>query len=167
MSPSGAGNRSFNKLIKILERNTTHIVGVLKRKGDGFYLVPDSSKISHKVDVDDRKMMDAKAGQLVNAEIIEYPTFRQNTLVQICEVLGNPEDPGMEIKVALNRHGILEGWTDEEFDHAEACGTEVSEQDKLGRADYRDLSFRPLMALMHEILMTPSIASAKPRVSGA
>jgi len=141
MSPSGSGNRSFNKLIKILERNTTQIVGILKRKGDDFYLVPDSSKISHKVDVDDRKMMDAKAGQLVNTDIMEYPTFRQNTLVQICEVLGHPEDPGMEITVALHRHGLVEGWTDEEFDHAEACGTEVAEQDKLGRADYRDLSF--------------------------
>jgi len=140
-SPSGSGNRSFNKLIKILERNTTQIVGILKRKGDDFYLVPDSSKISHKVDVDDRKMMDAKAGQLVNTDIMEYPTFRQNTLVQICEVLGHPEDPGMEITVALHRHGLVEGWTDEEFDHAEACGTEVAEQDKLGRADYRDLSF--------------------------
>lgn len=141
MSPSGSGNRSFNKLIKILERNTTHIAGILKRKGDNVYLVPDSSKISHKVDVDDRKMMDAKAGQLVNAEIIEYPTFRQNTLVQITEVLGDPQDPGMEIKVALLRHGILEGWTDEEFDHAESFGDEVAEKDKLGRADYRDLSF--------------------------
>ena len=141
MSPSGSGNRSFNKLIKILERNTTQIVGILKRKGDDFYLVPDSSKISHKVDVDDRKLMDAQAGQLVNTDIVEYPTFRQNTLVKIAEVLGHPEDPGMEITVALHRHGLLEGWTDEEFDHAEACGSEVAEQDKVGRADYRDLSF--------------------------
>ena len=141
MSPSGSGNRSFNKLIKVLERNTTQIVGTLKRKGDDFYLVPDSSKISHKIDVDDRKMMDAKAGQLVNTDITEYPTFRQNTLVQIAEVLGQPEDPGMEITVALHRHGLVEGWTDEEFDHAEACGSEVAEEDKVGRADYRDLSF--------------------------
>lgn len=141
MSPSGSGQRSFNKLIKILERHTTHIVGVLKRKGDHFYLQPESSKISHKVDVDNHKMMGAKAGQLVNAEIVEYPTFRQHTLVEITNVLGNPEDPGMEITVALHRHGLLEGWTDEEFDHAEACGTEVSEQDKIGRVDYRDLSF--------------------------
>ena len=141
MSPSGSGNRSFNKLIKVLERNTTQIVGILKRKGEDFYLVPDSSKISHKVDVDDRKMMDAKAGQLVNTDITEYPTFRQNTLVKICEVLGHPEDPGMEITVALHRHGLVEGWTDEEFDHAEACGSEVAEEDKVGRADYRDLSF--------------------------
>ena len=141
MSPSGSGNRSFNKLIKILERNTTHIVGVLKRKGDNFYIVPESSKVSHKVDLDDRKMLGAKAGQLVNTEILEYPSYRQNTLVQIIEVLGHPEDPGMEIKVALHRHGILEGWTDEEFDHAEDCGSEVTEEDKLGRVDYRDLSF--------------------------
>jgi ribonuclease R len=141
MSPSGSGNRSFNKLIKILERNTTHIVGELKRKGDMFYIVPESSKISHKIDLDDRKMLDAKVGELVNTEILEYPTFRQNTLVKIIDVLGHPQDPGMEIKVALHRHGILEGWTDEEFDHAESFGTEVAEVDKLGRADYRDLSF--------------------------
>ena len=145
MSPSGphskSGSRSFNKLIKVLERNTTQIVGILKRKGDDFYLLPDSSKILHKVEVDDRKMMDAKAGQLVNTDITEYPTFRQNTLVQIAEVLGHPEDPGIEITVALHRHGLVEGWTDEEFDHAEAFGAEVAEEDKVGRADYRNLSF--------------------------
>lgn len=141
MSPSGSGPRSSNKLIKILERNTTHIVGELKRKGDNFYLVPESSKISLKVDLDQSNMMGAKAGQLVNAEILEYPTYRQNTFAQIIEVLGDPQDPGMEITVALHRHGILEGWTDEEFDYAENFGTEVAEKDKLGRKDYRDLSF--------------------------
>ena len=141
MSPSSAGQRSFNKLIKVLERKTTHIVGELKRKGENYYLVPESSKLALKIDVDQQHMVDAKAGQLVNTEILEYPIFRQNTLVQIIEVLGDPEDPGMEITVALHRHGLLEGWTDEEFDHAEAFGSEVAEEDKLGRADYRDLSF--------------------------
>lgn len=145
MSPSGSGQRSFNKLIKILERKTTHIVGELKRKGNNYYLVPESSKISHKVDVDSCLMMDAKPGQLVNTVILEYPGFvkgqQQTTFVKITEVLGNPQDPGMEIQVALHRHGILEGWTDEEFDHADDLGTEVAEKDKLGRADYRHLSF--------------------------
>ena len=145
MSPSSShsrsGQRSVNKLIKILERKTTHIVGELKCKGGIFYLVPESSKFPHKIDVDDRNMMGAKVGQLINSEIIEYPTFRQNTLVQITEVLGHYEDPGMEITVALHRHGLVEGWTDEEFDRAEACGNEVTEHDKLGRVDYRHLSF--------------------------
>ncbi len=141
MSPSAAGQRSFNKLIKVVQRNTTHIVGELKRKGGDYYLIPDSSKISLKIDVDSRQLMDAKVGQVVNAEILEYPTFRQTTLVQVTEVLGNPQDPGMEITVALHRHGILDGWTDEEFDLAESFGNEVAEKDKLGRTDYRHLSF--------------------------
>lgn len=141
MSPSAAGQRSFNKLIKVVQRNTTHIVGELKRKGSDYYLIPDCSKISLKIDVDERQLMDAKVGQLVNAEIIEYPTFRQTTLVQVSEVLGNPQDPGMEITVALHRHGILDGWTDEEFDLAESFGDDVAEKDKLGRIDYRHLSF--------------------------
>lgn len=141
MSPSDAGQRSFNKLIKVLERKTTHIVGELKRKGGDYYLIPDNNKISFKVDVDSGQLMDAKVGQLVSAEIIEYPTFRQTTLVQVTEVLGNPQDPGMEIKVALHRHGILDGWTDEEFDLAESFGDDVAEKDKVGRVDYRHLSF--------------------------
>jgi ribonuclease R len=141
MSPSDRGQRSFNKLIKVLERKTTHIVGELKRKGDSFYLVPDSNKLALKIDVDQQHMMNAEAGQLVNTEILEYPTYRQNTFVQIIEVLGNPQDPGMEIKVALHRHGIIEGWTDEEFDHADDLGHEVAEEDKLGRTDFRDLPF--------------------------
>jgi ribonuclease R len=140
-SHPGSGQRSFNKLIKILERKTTHIVGELKRKGSDYYLIPDSSKISLKIDVDSRQLMDAKVGQYVSAEIIEYPSYRQTTLVQVTDVLGNPQDPGMEIKVALHRHGILDGWTDEEFDLAESFGDEVAEKDKLGRVDYRHLSF--------------------------
>ncbi len=145
MSPSEAGQRSFNKLIKVLERKTTHVVGELKRKGSDYYLVPDCSKISHKINVDSRQLMDAKVGQYVSAEILEYPGykkgFQQTTLVQVTEVLGNPQDPGMEIKVALHRHGILDGWTDEEFDLAESYGDDVAAKDKLGRVDYRHLSF--------------------------
>lgn len=145
MSPSEAGQRSFNKLIKVLERKTTHIVGELKRKGSDYFLIPDCSKISFNIDVDERHLMGAKEGQYVSAEIIEYPGygkgFRQTTLVQVTDVLGNPQDPGMEIKVALHRHGILDGWTDEEFDLAESFGDAVAEKDKLGRVDYRLLSF--------------------------
>ena len=141
MAPASAGRRGQNKLIKVIERKTTHIVGELKRKGNHYFLLPENSKISQKVDVDNNALLDAKIGQYVNAEIIEYPTYRQTTLVQITEVLGHPQDPGMEIKVALRRHGIASDWDDELLDHADKLGTKVAEKDKAARADYRDLPF--------------------------
>ena len=133
--------RTFNKLTKIVERKATHIVGQLKRKGEQFYLLPDSSKILHKVDVDSRNLMNARAGQYVNAKIVSYPNHRQNTLVQITEVLGNPQEAGMEIKLALCRHGISSQWEDALVDHAATLGDQVAEADKVSRSDYRDLPF--------------------------
>jgi ribonuclease R len=141
MTPASAGRRGQNKLIKVIERKTTHIVGELKRKGNYYFLLPENSKISQKVDVDNNALLDANIGEYVNAEIIEYPSYRQTTLVQITEVLGHPQDPGMEIKVALRRHGIASDWDDELLVHADKLGTKVAEKDKAMREDYRDLPF--------------------------
>ena len=141
VEPSSDRNRTFNKLINIVERKTTHIVGQLKRRGDAFYLLPDSRNISHKVDVDNRFLLNAKSGQVVNTTIVEYPNHRKNTLVKITDVLGNPQDTGMEIKIALCRHNISEQWDDALLDQAAAQGAHVSEKDKVSRVDYRDLPF--------------------------
>jgi ribonuclease R len=141
MAPVSAGRRGQHKLIKVIERKTTHIVGELKRKGNHYFLIPENCKITHKVDVDNQQLLNAKVGQYVNAEIIKYPSYRQATFVQITEVLGHPQDPGMEIKVALRRHGISADWDSELLAQADKLGTKVAEKDKVSRADYRDLPF--------------------------
>ncbi len=138
---SSNSNRTFNKLINIVERKTTHIVGQIKRSGDAFYLLPDSRKVLHKVDVDSRSLLNATSGQYVNTMIVEYPNHRKNTLVKVTDVLGNPQDTGMEIKKALCRHNISGQWGDALLEHVEAQGTHVSETDKVSRVDYRDLPF--------------------------
>ncbi|OUS03798.1 ribonuclease R [Gammaproteobacteria bacterium 42_54_T18] len=141
VEPSSDRNRTFNKLINIVERKTTHIVGQLKRSGDAFYLLPDSRKVLHKVDVDSHFLLNAKPGQYVNTTIVEYPNHRKNTLVKVTGVLGNPQDTGMGIKKALCRHNISGQWNDALIDQAEAKGRQVSESDKMSRIDYRDLPF--------------------------
>lgn len=141
VEPSSERSRSTNKLIKIVERKTTQIVGQLKRKGDTFYLIPDSSKVLHKVDVDNRFLLNAKVGQYVNTSIIDYPNHRKNTLVKITEVLGHPQDTGMEIKLALCRHDISDQWSNALMDHTATLGNQVADKDKVARVDYRDLPF--------------------------
>ena len=131
----------FHKLIKIVERKTTKIVGQLKRKGNQFYLIPDSNKIAHKVDVDGSALLNATSGQFVNTTIVDYPNHRHNTLVKVIEVLGNAHDANMDIKRALSRHDISGQWDEALIHQAEKLGREVCAQDKADRADYRHLPF--------------------------
>ncbi|MBU2863361.1 ribonuclease R [Reinekea forsetii] len=141
IEPGRGEKRSFNNLIKVVERKTTHIAGLLTRQGKNYFLTADSNKISQEIQVDHQQLLKAKAGQYVNAEITDYPTYRKPTQVKITEVLGFPQETGMETKLALRRHGINELWTDELVSHAKKIGNQVAEKDKAGRVDYRELPF--------------------------
>jgi ribonuclease R len=62
-------------------------------------------------------------------------------LVKVTEVLGHSEDAGIEIKLALKRHGLSDDWEPAVLAHAESLGVQVSEADKQGRTDYRQIPF--------------------------
>lgn len=133
--------RSNNKLIKIIERKTTHLAGILKRQGNDFVLVADSTKSPQKVHVAQCQQTNSSVGQYVNTKITQYPNYKQATQVQITEVLGFPHSAGIETKLALLRHGVDAKWSNNLLTQADALGKEVAEQDKLNRIDYRLFPF--------------------------
>lgn len=141
IEPDKNAKRAYNNLVKVLERNTTQIVGVLQREGKSYFLLPDDTKVSQHIEVDESKLCDARVGQYVTAKITSYPNFRQDTQVEIIEVLGDPSDAGIESKLALHRHGISGLWNKSLLEKASTHGTQVAEADKASRVDYRKLPF--------------------------
>ena len=141
IEPAKHAKRSFNTLIKITKRNTTHIVGLLKREGKRYILLPENIKMSQKLYLDESDLCSAQVGQYVNTVITSYPTFRQNTQIQIIEVLGHEKDAGIQSKLALHRHGISSEWDNTLLQKAKALGTQVSQADKALRLDYRSFPF--------------------------
>ena len=141
IEPAKNAKRAYTTLIKVLERNTTHIVGLLKRDGKRYVLQPDSTKVTHTINVDESMLGDARVGQYVNTIIVNYPHFRQETQVNVVEVIGNPSDAGIQSKLALYRHGISGQWTNALLEKARSHGTVVSDKDKAMRVDYRSLPF--------------------------
>lgn len=141
IEPTREAKRSFNSLIKVVKRKTTQVAGLLTRQGKNYFLTADSNKISQEIQVDNQQLLKAKVGQYVNTEITDYPTFRKPTQVKIIEVLGFPQETGMEAKLALRRHGINDSWTNELVTQAQNIGSQVAEKDKVSRVDYRDLPF--------------------------
>lgn len=136
-----AHRQSNHKLIKIVERNTSSLVGVLKKEAAGYFLEPVNTKILQRIELDATGLKQADIDCFVEADIQHYPNYRQGTLAQVTRVLGHPDDAGVEIKVALRRFGIDDRWCDEQLNHSAQLGEHVSEADKAGREDLRQLPF--------------------------
>ncbi|WP_158768598.1 ribonuclease R [Paraglaciecola sp. L1A13] len=141
IEPGKNAKRAYSNLLKVLQRNTTHIVGTLVREGEHYFLLPDDIKLAQNINVEQSTLKQAQVGQYVNARITHYPNFRQNTQVEIIEVIGNATDAGIESKLALHRHGISDQWDKTLLDKANAHGCVVSQADKAQRIDYRSLPF--------------------------
>ena len=59
-----------------------------------------------------------QSGQIVTAEITDYPTRQLGAKGRISEILGDHLDPGLEIDVAIRSHGIPWEWPEEVLDEA-------------------------------------------------
>ncbi len=112
--------RSNHRFIKIVERKTTHIVGLLKRKGSKLYLLPENSKLTQTIYVTPNELVAKNVGKLVHCKINTYPDYRQPTTVEVGEVLGRPGEAGIEVKLSLRRHGINDKWDKDVLDAASA-----------------------------------------------
>jgi ribonuclease R len=133
--------RKEGKVVEVLVRNTTEVVGrYIEESGIGA-VIPDNARVNHDILIPPRDKGDAQSGQIVSAEITDYPTRKLGAKGRIIEVLGEHMDPGMEIDVAIRSHGIPHVWPEAVLQEAAALEDEPSEADKQGRMDLRTFPF--------------------------
>ncbi|WP_411994793.1 ribonuclease R [Agarivorans sp. DSG3-1] len=141
--PNGFNNRGREeaRVVKIIEKNTQHIIGRFVEQDGRYSVQPDNQRITQIIDVPAAQTLGASNGQYVSAELISYPHKRDNAIAHISEVIGDPNAPGMEINVAIRTHQIPFEWPEEALAQAAKLAPEVAEQDKLHRVDLRDTPF--------------------------
>ena len=135
----GFRGRKEGSIVEILARNTTQLVGRYRVERGVHYVKPDNPRIVQDLIVPPDQTRGATSGQLVVAEIIEYPERDNLAIGSIVEVLGDHLAPGMEIDVAIRSHGIPHIWPSAVEHMAKALPSEVTEPDKAGRFDLRKL----------------------------
>jgi ribonuclease R len=133
--------RLEGQIAKVLEHNTTHIVGRYFEQAGGGIVRPDSKRVSHEVIIAGKDRNGAKHDQFVNVEIIQQPRPGEMITGRVTEVLGNNLAPGMEIEVAIRSHDIPNTWPEELLEELKSIPEEVIEKDKKKRIDLRDLPF--------------------------
>ncbi len=129
--------RREGRIVEVLERNTTHVVGRLIEDAGVYVVVPDFKRIGKDILIPPEELNGAESGQMVSAELLEQPSKHRPPVGRIAEILGDHMAPGMETDVAIRTHGIPAEWPQEVIDEAERLPDEVREKDLQGRRDLR------------------------------
>ena len=133
--------RQEASVVKILEHNTTTLVGCLNFSEGHYFIQSANTRIANEVSVPDELLKGATEGQYVVVKILDYPTHQYNARGEVIEVLGDAMTPGMEIDVTIRAHDIPHLWPEEVIKAAESLGDEVKDEDKHHRVDLRHLPF--------------------------
>ncbi len=133
--------RREGKIVEVLKRANTEIVGRYYEEGGIGAVIPDNPRINHDVLIPPNAKNGARHGQIVVAELTSYPSRQLGAKGRVTEVLGEHLDPGLEIDVAIRSHGIPHEWNEAVLKEAAALADQPSEADKRGRVDLRDLAF--------------------------
>src|SRR5512139_3208973 len=98
--------RPEGKIVEVLERGLTKVVGrYYEEHGVGF-LVAENRRINQDILIPREYAANAKSAQVVTAEIVAWPTKHSEAIGRIVEVLGDFTGPGMEIEIALRKHDL-------------------------------------------------------------
>lgn len=131
------GKRQEAKIVEVLERANTEIVGTFEYSGKGFgFVVPDNERIARDVFVEKGNFLDASDGMKVVVKLTKYHDNRNPEGI-ITELLGMPDDPGVDILSLIKAYGLPLEFEKNVLDMAQRVAKPVSEADMSGREDFR------------------------------
>ncbi|NWF75934.1 MAG: ribonuclease R [Nitrospirae bacterium] len=94
------------QIIRILERAYTRIAGKFEVTKTGFYVKPKDKSIHFDIHIPDKEKGNAKNGDMVIAEIINYPTDRKPLSGRIVKILEKPENPKADVEAIIDEFNL-------------------------------------------------------------
>ena len=133
------GPRKEAKIVRILSRNTTELLGVYQQcEGYGF-VIPNNKKIADDIFIPKGAGNGAVTGSIVSVVLDNYGTKAKSPEGRVDEVIGHIDDPGSDILQVVRSYGIPVDFPDDVEEQLKSIPDEVSEEEKVGRRDMRDL----------------------------
>jgi len=131
------GARREGKVIRVLERANTQVVGTFTKYRDHAFVTPADKRFPQDIFVSLENMLDAHDGYMVVVDITSFPTTTRGPEGKIVEVLGHPDAPGIDILAVVKKYGLPEEFPEDVMLAAENIPLELSEADYAGRRDLR------------------------------
>jgi ribonuclease R len=131
------------RVVQIVERGRTSIVGDLRREGRNFFVAPDDPRFVFEIAVPDPARSAVKPaphpGDKVVVKLGEWRRREQPLVGEITERLGRTHEPRAELLGIFIKHGLEPNFPADVEREAQAIPDRVSAKDTEGRVDYRQI----------------------------
>ena len=137
--PGQRGKRQEAAVVRILEHGTKTLVGTYDNAGNFGFVIPDNTKIGTDVFVPKERSMGAVSGHKVVVELTSYGDESHRPEGRVTEILGHANDPGVDVMSVVRGFGLTTEFGEKVMNQAQRVPEEVTEADRAGRMDLRDL----------------------------
>lgn len=132
-------NRPEGRVTEIIERSSNPIIGRLLQESGVWLVAPEDKRYGQDVLIPKGATGTAKSGQIVVVQLTEPPALFGQPVGRVKEVLGEIDDPGMEIEIAVRKYGVPHAFSDAALALARTLPDTVRPADKKHRVDISDV----------------------------
>lgn len=137
--PVRRGQRPEAKIVAIVNRAVTQVVGTYQEHENFGFVTPDCSLPLPDVFIPREGQKNAADGVRVVAQITDYGDGKRSPQGRITEILGFSGDPGVDVLSVVRSFELPEAFPEKTRNQAERVAKEVSSADCAGRRDLREV----------------------------
>jgi ribonuclease R len=131
--------RPEGRILEIVERRKAPIIGRLLNEGGAWLVAPEDRRYGQDILIPKNATASAVAGQVVAVELTEPPSMFSQPVGRITEVLGEIDDPGMEIEIAVRKYEVPHRFSAETLAQTAKLPDRVRAVDTKGRINLTDV----------------------------
>ncbi len=160
VAPDG---RADGEILKVLRRGHPSVVGEFRLRPRGNFVIPHDERIRQWIEIPDGMEIPEPGaaqhrvgvtpvqisgpqdleGMIVNAEILDYLDGGERVVGKVIEILGHPDDFGVDVEVMIRKHHIPHRFPADVIEQAQAISQVIPTAENVGGSDGRQ-DFRTL-----------------------
>ncbi|MGN0376460.1 MAG: ribonuclease R [Suilimivivens sp.] len=133
------GKRQEAKVVRILAHSITRVVGTFEKSKTFGFVIPDNDKIATDIFIPGERSKGAVNGHKVVVELTDYGDEKHKPEGKVVEIIGHVNDPGVDIMSVVRGFELPVEFEEKVLNQAQRVSREVSEADRAGRRDLRDI----------------------------
>jgi ribonuclease R len=153
-----ADGRAHGEIVRVLRRAHPSVVGEFRIRRSGFFVIPHDDRIRQWIEIPEdmalpkagsanrvgARAVEVKAvedldGMIVTAEILDFGDEDERPAGRIIEILGRPDDFGIDVEILIRAHHIPHQFPDAVLEQARSIPRAISEDEIARRRDFRAL----------------------------